>query len=220
MSRDVPAGIDAILDDPFVIPVWFVEFDFDTDPVYVHTDVGDITVLSHTWLGAGPLGSISPIEESTKPGATPGVKFRLDLTDESAGSIFEELVTPQDFYQRPVIVYLSFRNVVTGALYADPFQVSAKKVDVPELQDGGGGESYVELVAETELFDGRRPNGRLYSHAQNLSQNPGDTAFKFVAIMANTTIRWAGKEIVNFGAGSGAPALPPPPSRPGGPQLP
>ena len=197
MSRDVPSSTDTALDDRFIIPVWFVEFDFDTAPLYVHTDVGDITVLGKTWIGTGGLGSISPLEETTEQ-AAPGVKFRLALTDESTGSIFEE-ITQQNFYQRDAIVYFAARNALTGALIDDPFELHRYKVDVPEITYGGG-VSFVDVVAESEFIDGSRRNGQMYSNAQMRSEYPNDEGFKYVAALSQLKVVWGAKKTASLGS--------------------
>lgn len=207
MSRTIPAAIDADLDDRFLIPVFFVALDFDTDPLYLHTDIGTISVLSQTWQGAGGLGSISPIEETTEF-ASPGVKFRLQLTDESAGSIYEE-ITQQDFYQREVVIYFATRDISTGLLAADPFEIQRYKMDVPEITYGGGS-AFVDLVVESEFLDGKRSNGEMYSKAQLRSEQATDEGFDFIAILPQVKITWGASKTVSLG-GSGQPPndLPP-----------
>ncbi len=196
MSRTIPTGIDNDIDDDFVIPIFFVELDFDTDPVYVHTDVGDITVLSHTWLGTGGLGSISEITESVEPKSS-GVRLRLDLTNEAAGSIFEEL-NSQDYYQRPVVIYFSTRNTVTGALGADPFELWRGKADVAEIEHGDT-ISHVDLLVENEWADANRTNGELFSNAQLQSEFAGDLGFEFLAQMVNWKVTWGSERTVSLG---------------------
>lgn len=204
MSRDIAVGIDSDLDADFVIPMFFVELDWDTDPVYLHTDIGDITVLAHTWIGTGGLGSISPIEETVEQKSR-GIKMRLDLTNEAAGSIFEELTT-QDYYQRTAIVYFSTRNTVTGALGADPFELFRGKCDVAEIEHGFT-ISHVDLLVENEWADGNRSNGELFSDAQLQSEYTGDLGFEFLNDLVNRKIVWGSERVTNLGA-------PKPPSSP------
>lgn len=196
MSRTIPAGIDAVLDDAFVIPVFFVHLDFDTDPLYLHTDLGDITTLSQTWTGTGGLGEISAIEETEEPKA-PGLKLRLAITSEISGSIFQEL-TQQDYYQRPVIIYFSTRDTITGALLDTPFEIFRGKADVAEITHGLGS-SYVDLVVESEWADGERANGELYSDAQLQSEYSGDLGFEFLPDLVNRRIVWGSDRSVTVG---------------------
>ncbi len=200
MSRTIPSNTDSSLDDDFIIPIFFIELDFDTDPLYVHTDLGSITVLSKTWLGTGGLGSISPIEE-TEEVKSPGLKIRMQITDESAGGIFEEL-TQQDFYQRTAILYFSTRDISTGALKDDPFEMFRGKVDVPELTYGGG-ESFVELLIESEWADGEIANGEMYSDAQLQSEYSGDLGFEFLTDMVNRKVVWGSNRVVSLGNNGG-----------------
>lgn len=200
MSRTIPSNVDTSLDDAFVLPVFFVELDFDTDPVYLHTDIGDIAVLAHTWLGTGGLGTISPIEETGELRAQ-GVKTRMQITDESAGSIFEEL-SQQDFYQRPAKIYFSTRDTSSGDLLDDPFELWRGKCDVPEMVHGEG-LAFVDLLIESEWVDGKRANGQKYTDAQLQSENPGDLAFAFMAQMPQTKIIFGSRRTVRFASAAG-----------------
>lgn len=201
MSRTIPSTTDTALDDPFVIPVKFVAFIFDTAPLYVHTSLGNITVLGHTWMGTGGLGDISPIEETLKDGS-PGVKYRFQITNEASGSMFEE-ITQQDFQGRDSIIYLALRDTVTGALLDDPFEIDRFKCDLPEIT-WGERQSYVDLIAESEWFDGKRANGSRYSDAYLQSAYAGDTGGRYFAAMKNLKITWGGKKLVTLGGIGGS----------------
>ena len=196
MSRDVPTAIDLKLDDAFIRPVVFVELDFDTDPVYLHTDLGEIPTLGETWSGVGGLGGISAVEETSDK--VPAVKLRLDITDESAGSIFQEL-TQQDFYQRECIIYMSLRDTVLGDLVDSPFELWRGKCDIPEFHDGI--EKYVELLVESEWASGRLSNGKLYSDAQQQQDFTGDLFFEFLNDLVNKRITWGDNRPAEFGGG-------------------
>lgn len=201
MSRDnIPAAVDTSYDDAFVIPVWFVELDFDTDPLYLHTDLGDITTLSHTWIGTGGLGAISPIEETEEVKAV-GLKLRLDMTDEAAGSIFQEL-TQQDFYQRECIIYTSTRDVSDGSLHGTPYEVFRGYCDVPEIT-AGHGVAFAELLIESEWSDGEKAFGELYSDAQLRSEYSGDTGFSFLTRLINARIGFGTSLSSNLAPGGG-----------------
>lgn len=196
MSRTIPSAIDGVLDDAFVIPIFFVELDFDTDPLYVHTDLGSITTLGRTWLGTGGLGEISPIEETEEQKA-PGLKLRMAITSEASGSIFQEL-TQQDYYQRPVVIYFSTRDTITGALEASPFEVFRGKADVAEITHGFG-TSYVDLLVESEWADGERANAQIYSDSQLQAEYSGDLGFEFLTHLVNAKVVWGSDRTINIG---------------------
>lgn len=214
--RDLPAPVDANLDDETIKPVFFASFLFDTDPLYVHTELGDISTLGQTWLGTGGLGQVSEIEETSN--GNPGLKFRLDTTDESAGSIFEEL-TQQDYFQREVVVYFSTRDIISGALSADPTETWRGRIDYAEFTYGTEGQetqSFVDVVVENEFLDGKTPLNLLYSKAQIEEEHPGDTGFDYIAALKNTKIVWGGKRTATLG-NPGGPNVPDVPVIPEGP---
>ncbi len=208
MSRTIPVNVETDLDSRHVIPIFFVQLLFDTDPLYLHTDLGDITDTSVSpeivYTGTGGLGQISPIEETLEERA-PGIKLRMQITDETSGSIFQEL-TQQDFYQRDVVILFSTRNTTTGAVLDDPFEIFRGRADVPEMVHGHG-ESFVDLVVENEWADGARATNELYSDAQLQSDFPGDLGFEFLADLVNKTVPWV------FNAGGVFKPKPGPPSK-------
>lgn len=199
MSRTIPATTDTSLDDDFVIPVFFVQLIFDTVPVYVHTDVGTITDSSVSpeipYLGAGGLGQISPIEETLQDRAG-GIKLRLQITDETAGSIFEEL-TQQDFFQREAVILFATRNTITGALHDDPFELWRGRCDVPEMEHGHT-LSFVDLIIENEWADGDRATNELYSDAQLQSEYSGDLGFQFLNDLVHKSVPWVFNDAGTF----------------------
>lgn len=205
MSRTIPAAVDTSLDDRYMIPVFFAELDLDTSPAYLHTDVGDITVLSKTWLGTGGLGSISAVEE-TRESVAPGVKLRLQITDEAAGSIFDDFDS-QDFYQRPLALYFSTRNAVTGALLADPFEYWRGRIDVAEMVHGDGA-AFVEVLGESEFASGKQASGKLFSDVQLQDDFAGDLGAEFLSDMVNRRIIWGLDRIVNIGQPTAPPQSP------------
>ena len=188
MARTVPAAIDSTLDDRFIIPVFFLHFDFDTNPLYAHTDIGSITTLSQTWLGTLGIASISAVEENDDLSRAPGLKLRLSITDESAGSLFEEL-TQQDWYQREVIMYFTTRNTATGALNNDPFEISRWRLDVVDLQSGHG-EAFVEAVCESVWVDQKSTNNDMYTDVTLQGEFSGDLGFQYMAEIVNQPVRW------------------------------
>ena len=96
MSRTLASAVANALDDDRILPMLFVHLAFDTGPVYVHTDLGDITTLSQTWTGIGDLGKVETMTESADL-RSERLQLTLTLVDETAGSIYEE-ASNQNFH--------------------------------------------------------------------------------------------------------------------------
>lgn len=204
MSRTLDSGFENLLDDAFLRPVWFVYLGFDSDPLYVHNDLGDITTTtpSATWTGVGDLGSIGRIEESDK--LTPiKLECSLSIVDESADAILSEALT-QNPYQRPATVYVSARNTVTGALVAQPVEVFAGKIDDMQLAHGFG-QSAVTVRIESEAIIFEQSAGLVYSDSQLQSEYSGDLGLQYLERLKNWSVSWGSSKLVNFSAGAAAP---------------
>ncbi len=206
MTRSLTAANEAILDDAFIIPVLFVNLDFDSDPLFVHTDLGTITTTTPagTWTGLADLGTIGTIQESVKPSPYK-VDLVLSVVDESAGSIYNEALN-QNHYQRDGTIYLGFRNAVTGAMVADPDELFHGRIDDMRVTHGGAtadAPSFVTVTLESELADFKRSSGKVYSNAQLQSEFAGDTFFRHVERFVYRRVPW-GSQIIH----SGNPILP------------
>src|SRR5690349_19864857 len=103
MSRDLPATLEAALDAPVVKPFMALRIELP-DPVYVWAGSGTLIFdhadgNSHSWLGAGGLGSIETIGEGSDGSAT-GIRatllnvpseFRDDIADQAERGVTYEL---------------------------------------------------------------------------------------------------------------------------------
>lgn len=187
MSRTLATNTNAALSDAFIVPVFFVAIEFDSDPLYVHTDLGSITTLSQTWTGVGDLGQIGSVEENIKisPYKT---NLILAIVDESATGILSESLT-QNFYQRPCTIYLGARNSITGALLDDPDEIMAGKIDTMQISHGAN-QSFIQVTVESEMSEFEKANGELYSDTQLQSEFSGDLFFQYLERLQNYRVQW------------------------------
>lgn len=197
MSRDIPSLINARLDDPFVHLVHFVHLDFDTDPIYVHTDIGNIAALGQTWLGVGDLGSIGQIEEGddVSPYSVP---LRFSINSNAAGSLRQEINT-QDFYDRAAFIYAATRDLVTGALDGDPFELAVGRIDQMRVSDTSDS-LHVDIIVESEMADFDQASLEYLSDASQQRRYPGDLFLQYLGVMVNKTVRWGTDETITLGS--------------------
>ncbi len=202
MTRSLTAANEAILDDAFIVPVLFVNLDFDSDPVFFHTDLGTITTTdpAGTWTGTGELGQIGPIQEGVKPSPYK-VDLVLSIIDEAADSVYNEALN-QNHYQRDGTIYLGFRNAVTGAMVADPDEIFHGRIDDMKATHGGptpDAPSFVTVTLESELADFKKKSGKVYSNAQLQDEFSGDLFFAHLERFVNRRIPWGPGRLFSSG---------------------
>lgn len=183
MSRDLPAELDAAIEEPVVRPFLALFIDFP-DPVRVWTGTGNIIFEGEEWIGAGGVGAIDTIGEGTD-GSAVGIKaslfnvpseFRDDIADQATkGATFE---------------------VWVGALNETFQVVEAVKLlwkgrsDTYEVVDGGETLT-VNVTGESRMRDQRRPAIKRFTNTYQQSKHPGDLFFEYADSLAEVSILWA-----------------------------
>jgi hypothetical protein len=191
MSRDLPTDLVDAIAEPVVRPFLALRIELP-DPVYVWTGRGtlvfnDADGVSRTWIGAGGLGAIDTIGESTDGSAT-GIKatllevpseFRDDIADQAVrGCLFE--------------VYVGALNETYQEVQATAL-VWKGRLDDYRITDAGSTLS-VEVSGESRAIDQRRPSIKRFTNEYQQRKHPGDKFFEFVPRMTEVSILWAGAE--------------------------
>ena len=194
MSRTAFASdLDAVLDDEVIMPVLFFEPHFPTGTLYLHTDLGTITTLGNDWLGVGDLGAISNIrqDDEGKPNKVEAVMSAID------SNILDQAIN-QNFFEREAIIYLSARNVVTGALVQDPVEIERTRMDSIDAITGGA-DALVKLIMESEMIDFSQSLDLYYSDNQLQTDYSGDLLFQYLPMLKDAIIKWTPGGGLNFG---------------------
>lgn len=197
MSRDLAANTAAQYAASHVNPIVFAKLEFDPSTagtLYLHNGLGSYTWGGQTWTGTGDLGQISSIEEGEQ--ISP-YNIRLTLSGLDA-SLAAEAVK-QDYYQRPVTLYLGALNA-SDALVADPDAIWTGFMDQMNVVVGGDNGDTIELLAESELAMFSRSRNILYTNAKQQSDSSGDTFFTHLQEMEDITLDWGKRKL---GRGSG-----------------
>lgn len=204
MSRDLDPALEAAIDEPVVKPFLSVRIELP-DPVYAFTGEGVLTFNDSTgtereWIGAGELGAIDPVGESTDGSAT-GIKvglynvpseFRDDIADQATrGGLFEIYVGACELGE-------DWHSVVATKM------LWRGKVDDYRITDGGSNLG-VEISGESRAIDQRRPAIRRFTNEYQLRKHSGDLFFQYGDKMVEIPILWAKAEdkAVVSGAGGG-----------------
>ena len=199
--RLLASDFSAVLDDAHTRIFWLVALEFST-PLYLHTDIGDITFDSHTWQGVGDLGSVQQIDE-TSDLAAPGARISLNgLNPDITARARTEL-----YSGKPADIYLAARDAASGDLVDDPVHILGATMEQMTITDGPE-VGAIELLLEDEraIFD-RSPN-ILMSNAQQQERYTGDLCFEFLPDLQELDIQWGLGRTVDLGRRNPAPQYP------------
>ena len=196
MSRTLPTNISNALSDSFVIPVIFVQLEFDSGILYLHTDLGTIvttdTSPNKTWLGAGDLGNVGTVEERNDLSPT-AIQLQLSGLD---STIADECLN-QNYYERPATLYLSLRNTVTGVLLDDPVEIFKGFMDVMQIISGPE-TATIQLTLESEFVEFDRAPMLYYTNTQQQESHSGDLFLEYVNAVSQVEILWGKSKYVQF----------------------
>lgn len=191
MSRDLPPELADAIDQPVVRPFLALRIELP-DPVYVFTGAGQIVFddssgTSRTWLGAGSIGAIEPIGESTDGSAT---GIRVSLFEVPAE--FRDDIAAQAVRGALMEVYVGALNETFQVVEAVRL-LSKWRLDQYKINDAGETLS-VEITGESRAIDQRRPAIKRFTDEYQQRMHAGDLFFQFVAQMTEVPILWAKAE--------------------------
>lgn len=195
MSRDIPGDLATAIDAPVVRPFLAVFIDLP-DPVRAWTGIGMLTFEGHDYIGAGGVGSIDTVGESTD-GSAVGIKvglyqipsdFREDIADQAMrGATFEVYVGSVD------------QNFTT----VDAVQMIWRgRVDQYTITDAGTGIN-VEITGESRAIDQRRPTIRRFTDEWQKRRYPTDRFFEYLPQMSEVSVMWAAADQTAPSGGGG-----------------
>ena len=173
--------------------IQLVWLDFAGDPLFAHTDVGEIAWDAKlpapnagvkAWTGTGDLGEIDAVDEDAS--------LSPDSYSLALGGLDDDLLghlRSLDHLGRECRIWVGARNLVTGALVGEPLPVFRGSIDDATIS-GGGQDGAVALRVTDERAMLGRGAGILFSHAQQSRRRPGDGFFKRAAAVAREEATW------------------------------
>lgn len=182
-DRSMTTATGSALAADTVYPVFLAKVTCVSGDVLMWTGLGTITWNGMDFLGAGELGGISAISETTETAAK-GITLSLSgIPIEMVATALSE--TRQGL---PATVWLGAMDA-DGALIADPFPLYAGFTDVPTLEDGAD-TCTVSISVESRLIDLERPRVRRYTPEDQHIDYPGDKGFDFVASLQSKEFKF------------------------------
>lgn len=167
-----------------VRPILMASFHFEESTDRAWSGVGQLIWDGHTWYGAGTLGKVSTVEETTELRAT-GASFQLS----GIPADLIEKVSTYPVQGKKARLYLGFMDADFKTLIMDPVLIFDGRMDTVEISDSGDTAS-VTLTAESRLRDLERVRTRRYTDADQQSRFPGDKGFEYVPSLQDKQIIW------------------------------
>jgi hypothetical protein len=185
VPRNLTADMVAALDADWIRPILFVTLNFTSTPVYLWSGAGSIVWSGQTWLGLGPLLSVSSTEETSTVEAK-GITITLSGLDTT---LLPD--TLADFQLGlPVDVYLGV-FASNGTIVSSPISAWAGRTDQPTITIDGATAS-IAIACESRLLDMNVPAERRYTNEDQQMTWPGDVCFQFVDSLQEMTLFWGG----------------------------
>ena len=192
MSRDITSVSTAIAQDE-VFPFFAVELMFDTEeisfrgatvqsePLYLWSGIGDLTVGGITYVGTGALLNISDVTETADIRAA-GASITLAGLDPTIIA----LAISQPYQGRLCkIKFGVFENNVASDLI-DLFVGYMDQMTINEAADS----CTIQLSVESKLIDLERPRTTRYTAESQKSTYPNDLAFDFIPELQDQPLTW------------------------------
>lgn len=190
IQRKYTETLEADLAAQGLSPILFVRLKYDDGDILIHDWVGTITWGGEDWLGVGDFGTIESVEETSEI-----TNLNIQLILSGLNNELRQEALDSNYYRREVIVYYGSLDLV-GRLKIDsdgntvePDVLWAGFMDVMTARVEGD-ESSITLTAENEDVDFHRPNGKMYSHAQQSVEYPGDTGCIFLDRVEGMVLEW------------------------------
>ncbi len=186
MSRSPAAGFNTAVGAAHLEEVLFVEFQFTSGTVYACSREHNVAWNSQTWLGAGKVGSVSPIEEAgqLEPKG-------LELVMAVSAELLAIALDPAEYKNRTLRLWYGLLDTSSAAaitVVADPVGPFVYFMDTLDFELGETG--LLKLTAESRLADWTRPRVRRYNNADQQDAHPGDRFFEYAEQMVEASFLW------------------------------
>ncbi len=182
MAKTLTSNNSAVLNDDVIRPVYFIKFEFPSGNVYLNSSDRNITYDSQSYLGAGTIGTLSDIEETSELQAN-----GLKLTLTGIPSTYVSIALTTEYQGSTATVYLGFLNS-SYALVDDPFIIFLGKVDTMAISLSET--AIIELDIENRLIDWERPRISRFTNEEQQNLYSGDLGLEFVDSVAEKELFW------------------------------
>lgn len=196
MTRDLTSGMQTAVTADLVRPITLVQCAFDSGNLNLWSGIGDLTVDSVDYVGAGSLLSIGEISETSELSAN-GVTVTLS-------GVTSPLLTKardEDYQGRELKVLLGAMDASNGVI-DDPIVVFSGFMDTMTINEGGE-TATIQVTVENRLIEFEKTRVRRYTAEDQKIDYPNDKGLEFVAEMAEKEIIWGRNSVGASGGGNG-----------------
>jgi hypothetical protein len=182
MTRALDANQTNALSASHISGISFVELDFST-PLYLCSLPYNFSWNGITWIGAGSLGSISPVGENGDLQAQ-GVQLSLTGVDSSLVST----ALSEAYQGKGCQVWFCPLDPAAGQLIGAPIRVFVGRIDTMAIEVGD--KATITLTGESRLIDFLRPRISRYTDAEQQALYPGDLGLQYVNDLQEANVPW------------------------------
>lgn len=182
MTRVLDTNQSAALAAGHVAGISFVQLDFAT-PVRLCSLPYTVNWNGQSWIGAGSLGSISPVGENGDLQAQ-GIQLSLTGVDSSLVST----ALGEAYQGKPCQVWFCPLDPTNGQMIGAPIRVFVGRIDTMAIEVGE--KATITLAGESRLVDFFRPRISRYTDAEQQILYPGDLGLQYVNDLQEATVNW------------------------------
>lgn len=194
MSRSLTTAMKSAVTADLVRPITLMQCAFDSGNLNLWSGIGNLTVDSVDYVGAGTLLQVSEISESAELQAN-GLNVTLSgVTDPLISKARDE-----DYQGRELKVLLGAIDA-NGNVTADPVTVFSGFMDTMVINDGSESAT-IQVTVENRLIEFERTRGRRYTAEDQKIDYPNDKGLEFVAEMQEKEIIWGRNKVGASGNG-------------------
>lgn len=173
--------------DTYLRLLTFVKLEFDSGTIYVHNGIGTYNWDSTDWLGLGEFGSINGVKEGYE--VSP---YALELTLSGLSTDMMDEVQNQNYYLRPVTIYLGSLNS-SYALEDDPDELWSGYMDVAHISLGKN--NAIRLRCESNMIVFEKANSSRFTDADLQKKYSGDLFLQYLEEMQEANVIWGGNNV-------------------------
>lgn len=195
MSRELTTAMKSAVTADLVRPITLVQCAFDSGDLNLWSGIGNLTVDSVEYVGAGTLLQIGEIAESAELQAN-GLTVALS-------GITEPLISKardEDYQGRELKVLLGAIDS-EGDVTANPVILFSGFMDTMVINDGAE-TATIQITVENRLIEFERTRGRRYTAEDQKIDYPDDKGLEFVAEMQEKEIIWGRNKVGASGGGN------------------
>ena len=192
MSRSLTSGMVSAVTADLVRPILLVQCAFDSGNLNLWNGIGDLTVDSVDYVGAGTLLRVGEIAETSELAAN-GLSVVLSGVTEPLISKARD----EDYQGRELKVLMGAMDA-TNSVIADPVVIFSGFMDTMVINDGAE-TATIQVSVENRLIEFERNRVRRYTAEDQKIDYPNDKGLEFVAEIAEKEIAWGRRQILEGG---------------------